>query len=62
MLVKEGHVAEIDFPWASDGYREPLSDFIDAMTYDGKKPNAYLLQFLITLKGDQKVVRNGVKV
>jgi hypothetical protein len=32
------------------------------MTYDGKKPNAYLLQFPITLKGDQKVVRNGAKV
>jgi nitrate/nitrite transport system substrate-binding protein len=61
MLVDEGHVAAEDFPWTSDGYRAPASEFIDGMTYDGRAPNDYLKQFPIGLKGDQKVVGNGVE-
>ena len=61
MLVEEGHVAEEDFPWATDGYREPQTEFIDGITYDGKKPNDYLKKFPIGLKGEQKVVGNGVE-
>lgn len=59
-LVEEGHVAEADFPWDSDGFRDPQSEFIDAVTFDGRKPNAYLEQFPIGLKGDQKVEQNVV--
>ena len=42
MLVEEGLLAEADVPWESDGYKEPTSDFIDGLTYDGKKPLEYL--------------------
>ena len=50
LLVDEGMVAEADFPWDSDGFREPTSEFIDAVTYDGKKPNDYLNSLAIGFK------------
>lgn len=55
MLVEEGHVAEADFPWDSDGYRAPTpaADIIDGIGYDGKAPNAYLDSLTIGLKGDE---------
>ncbi len=55
MLVEEGHVGKADFPWDTDGYREPTADFIDGVTYDGRKPNAYLDSLTIGLKGKQIV-------
>ncbi|MEM8793774.1 MAG: CmpA/NrtA family ABC transporter substrate-binding protein [Pseudomonadota bacterium] len=61
MLVDEGLANEADFPWESDGYKDPQTEFIDDITYDGRKPNAYLEQFPIGLKGDQRVVGNGVE-
>jgi len=61
MLVEEGNAAEADFPWNTDGYRAPQSEFIDDITFDGRKPNDYLQQFPIGLKGDQKVVGNKVE-
>ena len=53
MLVEEGHVAEADFPWDTDGYRAPTpaEDIIDGVAYDGKAPNAYLNSLSIGLKG-----------
>lgn len=56
MLVEEAHVAEEDFPWDTNGYREPQAEFIDGHVFDGRQPNAYLLQFPIGLKGAEKVV------
>ncbi len=55
MLVDEGHVAEADFPWESDGYKAPTpaEDIIDGIGYDGKKPNDYLNSLTIGLKGDE---------
>ena len=53
MLVDEGKADKADFPWDSDGYRAPTADFIDGVTYDGKKPNAYLDSLSIGLKGAQ---------
>ncbi|MBL4739848.1 MAG: ABC transporter substrate-binding protein [Sneathiella sp.] len=50
LLVDEGHAAEADFPWDTDGYRAPTDDFIDGKTYDGRYPNAYLEHFKIGLK------------
>ncbi len=60
LLVEEGTVAEADFPWDSDGFRDPQSEFIDEITFDGRKPNAYLELFPIGLKGNQKVEQNVV--
>jgi nitrate/nitrite transport system substrate-binding protein len=51
LLVEEGHAREQDFPWESDGYRAPQSEFIDGITYDGRKPNAYLASFAIGMQG-----------
>ncbi|MEM6932777.1 MAG: CmpA/NrtA family ABC transporter substrate-binding protein [Pseudomonadota bacterium] len=61
MLVDDGLANEADFPWDSDGYKDAQTEFIDDITYDGRKPNAYLEQFPIGLKGDQRVVGNGVE-
>ncbi|HQF30865.1 MAG TPA: CmpA/NrtA family ABC transporter substrate-binding protein, partial [Hyphomicrobiales bacterium] len=55
LLVDEGKAKAEDFPFGSDGYRDPVSDFIDGVTYDGRKPNDYLNAFSIGLKGDEKV-------
>ncbi|MGP0170977.1 CmpA/NrtA family ABC transporter substrate-binding protein [Pseudomonas sp. NCHU5208] len=52
-LIAEGKAEPSDFPPADeDGFREPLADTIDGVVYDGHKPNAYLEQFSIGLKGD----------
>ena len=64
-----GHYAMIvDGPWMVDiyaadfpdfasesGFRPPQSEFIDGVTFDGSKPNAYLAQFPIGLKGDDRI-------
>ena len=55
-LVAEGKFAASDFPPADDdGFRAPLTDTIDGVPYDGRKPNAYLDQFEIGLKGDTQL-------
>ena len=55
MLVEEGHVEEKDFPWDTDGYRAPQTEFIDGIAFDGRKPNAYIDSFPIGLKAKQTV-------
>jgi nitrate/nitrite transport system substrate-binding protein len=60
LLVEDGHAADADFPWESDGFRAPQSEFIDGVTFDGRQPNAYLELFPIGLKGSQKVEQNLV--
>ncbi len=50
LLVEEGYIAEADIPWDTDGYREPVSEFIDGITYDGTKPNEYIESLNIGLK------------
>ncbi len=55
LLLEEGRLKKEDVPWESDGFRAPTKDFIDGMTYDGRKPNAYIDGFAIGLKGQQKV-------
>jgi len=42
ILVEEGLLEKKDVPWDTDGYKPPTSDFIDGVTYDGKKPLEYL--------------------
>jgi nitrate/nitrite transport system substrate-binding protein len=60
MLVEEGLVDEADFPWDSAGYREPTAEFIDGITYDGTKPNAYIDSLEIGLKTGDSVVGTEV--
>jgi nitrate/nitrite transport system substrate-binding protein len=55
MLVDEGKAKKDDFPWTTDGYRAPPAENIDAVLYDGRKPNAYIDSLPIGLKGKQTV-------
>ncbi|RKF15598.1 nitrate ABC transporter substrate-binding protein [Alginatibacterium sediminis] len=56
-LIAEGHVKAQDFPeFATEsGFKPPQEGFLDKVTYDGSKPNDYLSQFEIGLKGDDKI-------
>jgi nitrate/nitrite transport system substrate-binding protein len=54
MLVDEGHIDVADLP-ETDGYRGPVSDFIDGIAYDGRQPNAYIDSLGIGLKSGQIV-------
>jgi nitrate/nitrite transport system substrate-binding protein len=57
-LIAEGKLTANEFPdfVKEDGYRPPqATSFIDGVVFDGKKPNAYLDQFKIGLKGDKKL-------
>ncbi|MEM6498231.1 MAG: CmpA/NrtA family ABC transporter substrate-binding protein [Pseudomonadota bacterium] len=57
LLVAEGKAKKEDFPWESDGFKDPTpaKDIIDGIGYDGRKPNAYLDSLKIGLKGKQQV-------
>lgn len=46
LLVEEGKIPASDIP-QTDGFKSPVSDFIDGIQYDGKKPNEYLTKFKI---------------
>jgi len=56
-LIKEGKVKAADFPNfdKETGFRPPQTQFIDGVTYDGRKPNEYLTKFPIGLKGADKI-------
>ena len=62
-LVDDGLANAADFPFDSDGYKEPTpaADIIDGVPYDGRHPNAYLDSLTIGLKGEQKVVGTEVQ-
>ena len=55
LLIEDGVAKPEEFPAATDGYRAPTNEFIDGVTYDGRKPNAYIDSLKIGLKGQQKV-------
>ena len=55
LLIEDGLADTADFPFDTDGYRAPQSEFIDGITFDGRKPNAYLASFPIGLKGNERV-------
>ncbi|WP_043887997.1 CmpA/NrtA family ABC transporter substrate-binding protein [Methylophaga thiooxydans] len=56
-LIAEGKLDAADFPDfdTETGYKAPQTEFIDNITFDGTKPNAYLEQFPIGLKGEEIV-------
>lgn len=58
-LADKGVIPADSLP-KTDGYKPATSAFIDGKTYDGRKPNAYLAQFPIGLKGKQAVTATGV--
>ena len=55
LLVEEGNAKKEDFPFGTDGYKPATTDFIDGVSYDGKKPNAYIDSLSIGLKGKEKI-------
>jgi len=60
-LIAEGKAKASDFPAEGEtGFKPAQSGFIDGIVYDGSKPNDYLNQFPIGLKGKQTV--SGGKV
>jgi nitrate/nitrite transport system substrate-binding protein len=54
-LIEEGVMQASDFPeFATEsGFRPAQGEFIDGKVFDGTKPNSYLEQFAIGLKGDE---------
>ena len=50
LLIDEKKAKKSDFPFDTDGFKDPQSEFIDGITFDGKKPNDYLAKFSIGLK------------
>ena len=59
-LVDAGTIPAAAIP-QTDGFKAPQSGFIDGITFDGRKPNAYLASFAIGLKDGQTVSPAGVK-
>jgi nitrate/nitrite transport system substrate-binding protein len=56
-LIAEGKMKASEFPnfAKEDGFKPEQKGFIDKISYDGKKPNAYLEKLIIGLKGKDKV-------
>ncbi|MCG6969167.1 MAG: ABC transporter substrate-binding protein [Gammaproteobacteria bacterium] len=56
-LIAEGKMSKEDFPDLDkeSGFRQPQTEFIDNITYDGRKPNEYLAKFKIGLKNKDTV-------
>jgi nitrate/nitrite transport system substrate-binding protein len=54
-VVADGNATADMFDFDEDGYRDPVADFIDGVSYDGKFPNAYIDALTIGLKGSETV-------
>ena len=56
-LIAEGKLKKSEFPdfKTEDGFKPPQKEFIDGVTFDGRKPNDYLSKFKIGLKGKDSV-------
>ena len=63
LLIADGLVDKADFPFGSDGYKDPTpaADIIDRIGYDGRAPNAYIDSLTIGLKTNQMIDGNDVK-
>lgn len=49
-LLEAGQIQKDEIPWRTDGYKPATSDFIDGVTYDGRKPVDYLAKLKIGRK------------
>jgi nitrate/nitrite transport system substrate-binding protein len=47
LLIEEGKLTKAEVPFDTDGYKPPTSDFIDGVSYDGRKPLEYLGSFKV---------------
>ncbi len=56
-LIDDGVMKANEFPdfGVEDGFKPAQSDFIDGVSYDGKRPNDYLKSFKIGLKGNDQI-------
>ncbi len=56
-LIDDGEADAAEFPDFSSetGFKGPQAEFIDGITYDGNKPNAYLEQLTIGLKASDSL-------
>ncbi len=56
-LIEEGYMTTDEFPdfAAESGYKPTQTEFIDNIAFDGTKPNDYLEQFSIGLKGSKQL-------
>ena len=61
LLVEDGHAAQADFPWASDGFKPATDAFIDGISFDAHTPNNYLQSLPIGLKADETATTAGVQ-
>ncbi len=59
-LATDGVIPASALP-ETNGFKAPQSGFIDGKVFDGSKPNAYLNQFPVGLKGTQTVTPAGVQ-
>ncbi len=59
-LIADGLATAEMFDFDADGYRDPSADFIDGVSYDGTKPNAYIDGLTIGLKAAQTVAGGEV--
>ena len=58
-LIADGKAKRSDFPFGTDGFKKPQTEFIDNVTYDGRDPNGYLAKFPIGLKKSEIVQDDG---
>ncbi len=63
LLIADGLVDKADFPFGSDGYKDPTpaADIIDGIGYDRRAPNAYIDSLTIGLKTNQMIEGSDVK-
>ena len=56
-LIADGKISASEFPDFNKetGFKPEQTEFIDNISYDGSKPNAYLKKFSIGLKGKDKI-------
>jgi nitrate/nitrite transport system substrate-binding protein len=59
-LIADGLATPEMFDFDVDGYRDPTSDFIDGVAYDGTKPNAYINSLPLGLKGTQTIAAGEI--
>lgn len=58
-LIDEGLAAATDFPFGSDGYRDPVT-LLDGIPYDGRTPNAYIDSLPLGLTGTERLSNGEV--